>query len=90
MIEQAEKQFIPQQETITPQVVEIETGGSVVSPDLNDQISLQPISEQSPSILVSPALEAPNQVSPDSNVTTGDRWNEAIKSKERGVAPKVL
>lgn len=90
MIEQAEKQFIPQQETITPQVVEIETGGSVVSPDSNDQISLQPISEQSPSILVTPAFEAPNQVLLDSNVTTGDRWNEAIKNKERGVAPKVL
>lgn len=90
MIEQAEKQFIPPQETITPQPVEIEAGGSAVLPDLNNQTPLQPVVEQSSSVLVSPEFEAPKQVSPDSNITTGDKWNNAIKSKELGVAPIVL
>jgi len=90
MIEQVEKQFIPQQEIITPQGVEIEQGGSAVLTDLNNQTSSQPVLGQSPSVIVSPEFEAPEPVSPDSNETTGDKWNNAIKSKELGVAPTVL
>jgi len=92
MTEQIEKQFIPTQETgtLTLQAVETREGGSPISTDLNIGTPSQLVLQQSQSVIVSPEFKAQQQVSPDSNITTGDRWNDAIQSKQPGVAPKVL